>query len=135
MARSIIMALMLSLTPSSGMWITAEGEAVEKPCPSAMQMTDKARLPQGCVAHMQGVWLSRSTFKDAELVRARLKKELDSAKDREIILWKRIESLELQLKITGVESVCPACDCRSHVVVSTAISLGGCALWTAYQFR
>lgn len=133
MARSIIIMMSLLAAPSSGLWITADGDQVEKPCPSALQMSDRARLPQGCVAHVQGVWLSRSTFKEGELERARLEEELLNARAREAALHQRIADLELQVSITGVQTVCPACNCTSQIITSAAVAVGGCALWTLSQ--
>jgi len=129
MARSIILLLALT-APTTGLWINAAGEEVTKPCPSALQMSDRARLPQGCVAHVPGVWLSRDTFKEGELERVKLRAELDKAAAREKVLSQRIADLELQVTLVAVEQVCPACNCYTEIITTTSLAVGGCALWT-----
>ena len=129
MARSIILLLALT-APTTGLWINAAGEEVTKPCPSALQMSDRARLPQGCVAHVPGVWLSRDTFKEGELERVKLRAELDKAAAREKVLSQRIADLELQVTLVAVEQVCPACNCYTEIITTTSLAIGGCALWT-----
>ena len=129
MARSIILLLALT-APTTGLWINAAGEEVTKPCPSALQMSDRARLPQGCVAHVPGVWLSRDTFKEGELERVKLRAELDKAEAREKVLNQRIADLELQVTLVAVEQVCPACNCYTEIITTTSLAVGGCALWT-----
>ena len=129
MARSIILLLALT-APTTGLWLNAAGEEVTKPCPSALQMSDRARLPQGCVAHVPGVWLSRDTFKEGELERVKLRAELDKAAAREKVLNQRIADLELQVTLVAVEQVCPACNCYTEIITTTSLAVGGCALWT-----
>ena len=130
MVRSVIIMMSLLTPPSTGMWITAAGEEVEKPCPSAMEMTDKARLPRGCVAHVQGVWMSRATYKVGELARRELEEKLLNARAREAALQDRIFQLEMQVTLNTVEAVCPPCSCSTEIITSTALAVGGCALWT-----
>jgi len=129
MVRSIILLLALT-APTTGLWINAAGEEVTKPCPSALQMSDRARLPQGCVAHVPGVWLSRDTFKEGELERVKIRAELDKAAAREKVLNQRIADLELQVTLVAVEQVCPACNCYTEIITTTSLAVGGCALWT-----
>lgn len=134
MARLLIISTALcAAAPSTGNWVLKSGEVVEKPCPSALQMSDKARLPQGCVAHQAGVWLSRQTYTEGEVERARLQHRLDAAREREALLEQRVLDLETQLRITTVAGVCPACNCTSSIFTTTAIATGACAAWTLYN--
>lgn len=130
MVRSIVLSLALVTPPSWGLWITAAGDTIQKPCPTSLEMSDKARLPQGCVAHVPGVWLSRQTFKEGELERTRLKEELLTSRAREAVLQQRISNLEMQVKITGVETVCPPCRCYGETVIAATVAAGGCMIWT-----
>lgn len=130
MVRSLILSLVLVTAPEWGGWVTASGDEIQKPCPTALQMSDKARLPQGCVAHIPGVWLSRSTFKDGELARTHLKEELLTSRAREAVLQQRIRNLEMQIKITGVQTVCPPCRCYGETVIAATVAAGGCMIWT-----
>jgi hypothetical protein len=132
MVRSLILSLLIT-APATGLWITKDGEQVEKPCPSVLEMSDKARLPQGCVAHVHGVWLSRKTYTDGELNRLEMEQKLKAAKEREQVLTARIESLEMQLRMQTVSTVCPACSCTSEIFTTTALAIGGCAVWTLYH--
>lgn len=133
MVRFLILSTVLCVAPSTGEWITKTGDVIHKPCPSAIQMSDKARLPQGCVAHRAGVWLSRQTYTQGEIELVRLQQELASAKEREAVLQQRVLDLETQLKVTTVAGVCPACECSSSIITTTAIATGVCALWTIYN--
>jgi hypothetical protein len=131
MVRLLTVSAALCLAPASGQWVLKSGEVVNKPCPSIIEMSHKARLPQGCVAHQAGVWLSRQAYTELELELARLQ----AAAMREQVLTQRIADLELQLKVTTVAGVCPPCDHTSSILTSTAITTGVCALWTLYQSR
>ena len=133
MVRLMIMSALVCAAPATGNWVLKSGEVVEKPCPSSIQMSDKARLPQGCVAHQAGVWLSRQTYTDGEVERVRLQHRLEAAREREEILQQRIINLEAQLSMTTVAGVCPACNCTSSILTSTVIATGACAAWTLYN--
>lgn len=133
MVRLLIMSALVCAAPSTGQWVLKSGEVVDKPCPSALQMSDKARLPQGCVAHQAGVWLSRKTYTDGELELVRLQQAVEASKAREAVLAQRVLDLETQLSITTVAGVCPACDCSSSIFTTTAIATGACAVWTLYN--
>ena len=133
MVRLLIMSALVCAAPSTGQWVLKSGEVVDKPCPSPLQMSDKARLPQGCVAHQAGVWLSRKTYTDGELELVRLQQAVEASKAREAVLAQRVLDLETQLSITTVAGVCPACDCSSSIFTTTAIATGACAVWTLYN--
>lgn len=133
MVRLLMTALCIA--PVTGQWVTKGGDVVDKPCPSALQMTEKARMPQGCVAHQAGVWLSRETYTEGELELVRLQQEIKAARAREAVLQQRVLDLETQLKVTSVATVCPACNCTSSVITTTALSTGACAIWTLYQLQ
>ena len=130
------MSAALCAAPSTGQWVLKSGEVVEKPCPSALQMSDKARLPQGCVAHQAGVWLSRKTYTQSELDLVRLQQSIKASKAREDVLAQRVTDLEMQLRITTVAGVCPPCNCTSQIFTTTAVTAAvstGACLWTLYQ--
>ena len=133
MVRLLITSALVCAAPSSGNWVLKSGEVVEKPCPSSLQMSDKARLPQGCVAHQAGVWLSRQTYTESEIERVQLQHRLDAARAREAVLEQRVLDLETQLRVTTVAGVCPACNCTSSIFTTTAIATGACAVWTLYN--
>jgi hypothetical protein len=133
MVRLLIMSALVCAAPSTGQWVLKSGEVVDKPCPSTLQMSDKARLPQGCVAHQAGVWLSRKTYTEGELELVRLQQAVEASKAREAVLAQRVLDLETQLSITTVAGVCPACDCSSSIFTTTAIATGACAVWTLYN--
>lgn len=133
MVRLLMTALCVA--PLTGQWVTKRGDVVDKPCPSALQMSHTARMPQGCVAHQAGVWLSRETYTEGELELVRLQQEIKAARAREAVLQQRVLDLETQLKVTSVATVCPACNCTAPVLTTTAISTGVCAIWTLYQSR
>ena len=135
MVRLLIMSVALCGVPASGQWILKTGEQVEKPCPSSLQMTEKARMPQGCVAHQAGVWLSRKKYTDYELDLVRLEEKMKASKAREAVLVQRVADLELQVKVTTVAGTCPPCKCTNSIVTSTAITTGVCALWTLYKLQ
>ena len=133
MVRLLMTALCIA--PVTGQWVTKGGAVVDKPCPSALQMTEKTRMPQGCVAHQAGVWLSRETYTEGELELVRLQEEIKAARAREAVLQQRVLDLETQLKVTSVATVCPACNCTSSVITTTALSTGACAIWTLYHLQ
>ena len=135
MVRLLIMSALVCAAPSTGQWVLKSGEVVDKPCPSPLQMSDKARLPQGCVAHQAGVWLSRKTYTEGELELVRLQQAVEASKAREAVLAQRVADLELQVKVTTVAGACPPCKCTHSIVTSTAITTGVCALWTLYKLQ
>jgi hypothetical protein len=136
--RLLIMSAALCAAPSTGQWVLKSGEVVHKPCPSALQMSDKARLPQGCVARQAGVWLSRKTYTRGELDIVRLQQTIEAAAAREAVLAQRVRNLEMQLRLTTVAGVCPPCNCTSQIFTTTAVTAAvttGVCLWTQYQSR
>lgn len=132
MARFLILSFALCTAPTAGTWVLKNGEVVEKPCPTVLDMVDKARLPQGCVAHQAGVWQSRKSYTDKELELVRLQQEVKAGKAREALLTKQIDVLEAKLRLT---TIAPACDCKNKIFNSIAITTGACAVWTLYQLR
>ena len=132
MVRLLTLSFALCTAPTSGTWVLKNGETVEKPCPTILNMVDKARLPQGCVAHQAGVWQSRKSYTSKELELVRLEQEVKLGKAREALLTKRIVELESQLRIS---TVAPACNCKNKILNSIALSAGVCAVWTLYQFH
>lgn len=129
----LLVSLALCTVPLTGEWETKSGVVVEKPCPRLIEMLDRARLPQGCVAHQAGVWLSRDYYTQLELKNVKLKQDVETARKTAEILQKRVNDLETQLRITTVDGVCPACSCTGTALTSAAITTGVCAAWTLYQ--
>ncbi len=138
MVRLLILSAALCVTPSTGQWVLKSGEVVNKPCPSSLQMSDKARLPQGCIALQAGVWVSRKTYTQRELDLVRSQQAVKAARAREAVLAQRVLDLEMQIRLTTVSGVCPPCNCTSQIFTTTAVTAAvstGACLWTLYQSR
>lgn len=58
--RALLISIFVCVAPSTGTWVTESNTTVEKRCPRIMEMIDIAvvELPKGCVAHIEGMWLS-----------------------------------------------------------------------------
>lgn len=135
MIKYLASALFLFSASATGIWIKSDGEVIEVPCPESFD-SDRARLPQGCVNPQAGVWLSVARYKELEVEIAELKAANDG-KDKVIGAHEQtIKDLRSNLLVcTAVPDcpVCPSTDLRSTftgAAIGTAITLGGCFLWT-----
>ena len=137
MFKAILIASLFSVA-STGIWVTSTGEVQTVPCPESYDDT-RERLPQGCVNLQPGVWLAPARYRDMEVEIAGLREQI-SGKDREIELLKaRVNELQGQLIITTAVPDCPACSCSTlphtltGALIGTALTAGGCVLWTVSQ--
>jgi len=110
--------LILTPTPSTGLWTTVEGEVIEAPCPKLLE--DKARLPKGCRAPRAGVLTSRTEYvntqgelaslnAEVEALQSQIDTEREARRAAEADLKSALAEYELGIKI--LRSTCTSVDC------------------------
>lgn len=110
--------LILTPTPSTGLWTTVEGEVIEAPCPKLLE--DKARLPKGCRAPLAGVLTSRTEYvntqgelaslsAEVEALQSQIETEREARRTAEADLKSALAEYELGIRI--LRSTCTPVDC------------------------
>ena len=122
----------LLLLAPTGEWVTKTGEVRTVACTPAQEYGDKARMPKGCIAYSAGVWVSRTYYTDLELQKVRNQEKIKELKKLQVLLNRRINSLEMQLQIKTVAPACN-CNCTVPIIVSTVGSIGVCSLWNQFK--
>ena len=110
--------LILTPTPSTGLWTTGEGDVIEAPCPEVLD--DKTRLPKGCRAPRAGVLISRTEYvntqgelaslsAEVEALQSQIDTEREARRVAEADLKSALAEYELGIKI--LRSTCTPVDC------------------------
>lgn len=121
----------------TGIWVSPTGDPIEVACPRIDAFEDgRARLPRGCSAHREGVWLSADRYKALEV---RLREAEAQVEAQEAVMFRLTQikdSLQKQLIQCSVQPLCAECPSTTPstligVAGGALLSFGGCALWTA----
>ncbi len=122
---------------STGVWVKTDGTVLEVPCPDAVLFHGPhqgvQRLPGGCAAGAPGMWLSLEEYRSVRTERARLEAELEGKDAMIQDLKTQLSKAQSDLIICSAVPMCPECPSNgflSGALLATALTTGGCALWT-----